>query len=792
MMRFLLVALALFWAGAAQAELKWQSTGPGGGGAFQSPAQSASGTVIVGSDLSGAYRSIDGGAHWQALGLDHGLGTTHVDSVAFDPAHEGVVLLAADDGLYRSADCGKAATDKCNFQKMLAGYATAVAVGDHNVAYVAGLNGFCQPGPLLARSADGGLSWHKAQAAGLPRNANVMALRLQPGNPKMVIALSSPWRFASPGACGAGWPDAAPAKAYISSDGGDHFAALDVEASQASAFTADAAFDLADPKRIWLSVAPAQNESPASKGDGEVWLSDGAAGPGQDFKRISAEHSGQIWPLRDGSIRLIDLRRVRPWFNTPIATKDEAGFWALKADGTATHVTSPQDYARWDMGWTGLAHNPQPSLNGNLQTVFFADDQNAWWVDDQFIYRTTDGGKTVNQSFTNKVASGFVSRKLDNAVPGVLVPSPADPNLLYAGYFDMGCWSTHAALAGNDQLAWADCNGPKSQAVPGVPLAASPLNGNWNGYGGNTSALAVDPKDPQTFWAVHAAHSFDFGNEQAGFPKITVSHDGFKTWTEITGNFTALSKGAAITDLKVDEPAVGKRRLWAAAGNRLFKLEDGGKDWQAVATPCDGGLQVLALQGRAMLAGGAKGVCYSHDAGASWAAWKNAMSLGEPRASWWAAFGASAQGVTDFAFVPGAPEQIYMTVMIPDWANDSNIAGLWKSVDGGVNWSQVKGLAEGHLERNFMRSVAINPKNPKMIVVGTSIASYAGGYLPAIKNMGAFVSRDGGASWSKAPENDGLAWPFITRLRFTGGEHPRLFGISPGQGIVYADGSGGE
>jgi len=50
--------------------------------------------------------------------------------------------------------------------------------------------------------------------------------------------------------------------------------------------------------------------------------------------------------------------------------------------------------------------------------------------------------------------------------------------------------------------------------------------------------------------------------------------------------------------------------------------------------------------------------------------------------------------------------------------------------------------------------------------------------------MGAFISRDGGATWSN--ENAGLAWPFITRLRFaTDGQ--RLFAVSPGQGIVYSD-----
>lgn len=763
---------ALLWAGAAQAGLQWQSTGPGGGGAFSSPVQSAAGDVIVGSDLSGAYRSIDGGQSWQVLGAAHGLTTTHIDSVAFHPMQDGVVLLAGDDGLYRSTDCGHTADAPCHFRHMLTGYATTVAMGEGGTAYVAGLNGFCQPGPLLARSDDGGVSWKKAQGEGLPGNANIMALRIKPGHAQTVIALSSPWRFAAPGECGDRWPVAAPAKAYLSTDGGDHFTALDVGSLP---FAADAAFDLVEPKRIWLTVAPDQSGSQALA-NGETWISDDL---GAGFKRVSSDHAGQIWPLKDGSIRLLDLRRQRPWMNKPINATDEAGFWQLKPDGTALHVTSPDDYARWDIGWSGLPHNPQASLNGNLQTFSYADDATGWWVDDQFIYKITDGGHVVTQSFTNRVKGGFVSRKFDNAVPAVLAPSPADPNTLYAGYFDMGCWMTTAAHASSAALTWKDCNGPKSVAEKGKPLAASPLNGIWNGYGGNTTAIAAHPKAAKTFWAVHSSNSFEAGSKEAGYPKITKTTDGFETWTDITGNLTALSEGAAITDLATDG-----QRVWAASGNHLFKLDDGSKNWAAAATPCDGGLQVLGLRGRVILAGGAKGVCTSEDGGVTWVVAKNGFAFGAPKATWWGPFDSSAVGVTDFAFASADGKQAYMSVMIPDLTEDRGFAGLWKSADGGLNWTQVKTVAAGPLERNFMRSVAVNPKDPKMIVAGTSNVSVAGGYTAKIANMGAFVSRDGGATWTK--ENDGLAWSFVTRLRFTT-DGTQLFAISPGQGIVTAD-----
>jgi photosystem II stability/assembly factor-like uncharacterized protein len=75
--------------------------------------------------------------------------------------------------------------------------------------------------------------------------------------------------------------------------------------------------------------------------------------------------------------------------------------------------------------------------------------------------------------------------------------------------------------------------------------------------------------------------------------------------------------------------------------------------------------------------------------------------------------------------------------------SDSN-AGLFKSTDGGVNWTQLTGGAPS----GAITSMAIHPTNSNIIYVGTA--------------FGAYKSTNGGASWSTI--NNGLTVPYITCL----------------------------
>jgi hypothetical protein len=228
--------------------------------------------------------------------------------------------------------------------------------------------------------------------------------------------------------------------------------------------------------------------------------------------------------------------------------------------------------------------------------------------------------------------------------------------------------------------------------------------------------------------------------------------------------------------------------LWAIGGNRLYKLPVGNTSWVQVATPCDDGLMVFAKMGSVFLAGGSAGLCYSGNAGSTW----TRSNLNGP---WW--YGPETEtlwscsdarvGVSDIAFHPTNSQIAWLTVVDSSWSASSGLAGLFKTTNGGASWTQVSSFAPAPFGRNFTRTVAVSPANANIIVAGTSTATTCGGYrIPQAgdSGTGAWVSRDGGATWSL--ENSGLAWQFVTRMRFTGGATPRLWATSPGMGVVFS------
>ncbi len=88
--------------------------------------------------------------------------------------------------------------------------------------YAAQIVFWCQAGFQLLKSTDTGETWVQVPATGLPANVNIMAIRIQPGSKNNLVAISANSRFTGCGA-GSGFPDVAPNRAYLSTDGGERF-----------------------------------------------------------------------------------------------------------------------------------------------------------------------------------------------------------------------------------------------------------------------------------------------------------------------------------------------------------------------------------------------------------------------------------------------------------------------------------------------------------------------------------------------------------------------------------------
>ncbi|RPH98918.1 MAG: glycosyl hydrolase [Lysobacterales bacterium] len=150
----------------------------------------------------GVYRSLDGGAHWENLGLKD---SEHIGMIAIDPRDSNVVYVAAqgplwsgggDRGLYKTVDGGQ------NWERILAGGEyTGVnevhldprdpdvlfAVKHQRLRNVAALvNGGPESG--IFKSTDGGKTWRE-MTRGLPEeDMGKIGVAISPQNPDVVYA----------------------------------------------------------------------------------------------------------------------------------------------------------------------------------------------------------------------------------------------------------------------------------------------------------------------------------------------------------------------------------------------------------------------------------------------------------------------------------------------------------------------------------------------------------------------------------------------------------------------------
>jgi photosystem II stability/assembly factor-like uncharacterized protein len=305
-------------------------------------------------------------------------------------------------------------------------------------------------------------------------------------------------------------------------------------------------------------------------------------------------------------------------------------------------------------------------------------------------------------------------------------------------------------------------------------------------------ALAIAPQDPQTIYA----------GTGGGIFKTT---DGGATWQAVNsglfGDETAAERQHRLLEGFAFAFAIGGTQgetVYAAtwggglreglAGEGLRKSTNGGASWQTTAfegsvvtalalDPADPG--TVYVGGLSLERGGGyqTGVYKSTDGGASWyATGLQGVSDGTDPASI----------VNSLALVPTAPETIYagtghgvfvssdggttwqkagledkdISWLVLNPKNSENVYAQSKdqvfvTTDGGRTW---RALTEGWVSGTWPTALALNPRNPSMLYLGTIPAVDGKGDVGA----GLFKSVDGGHSWQ--PVNAGLTTARVSSL----------------------------
>jgi photosystem II stability/assembly factor-like uncharacterized protein len=154
----------------------------------------------------GAYKSTDGGDHWQHMGLDE---TGHIGRIVIDPTDANRVFVCAlgqlfkpqpERGVYRTIDGGKTWTQVLKVDEKTGCSDLAMDPSDPNTLY-AGMwpllikpwnldSGGSTGGVYITR--DGGATWHKAAGRGMPaadHPVGKVAVAVARSNPRRVYAL---------------------------------------------------------------------------------------------------------------------------------------------------------------------------------------------------------------------------------------------------------------------------------------------------------------------------------------------------------------------------------------------------------------------------------------------------------------------------------------------------------------------------------------------------------------------------------------------------------------------------
>ncbi|MDH3222971.1 MAG: glycosyl hydrolase [Gemmatimonadota bacterium] len=534
---------------------------------------------------NGVYRSTDGGATWEHLGLEE---TRHTGRVQVHPTNPDIVWVAAqgnlwrpspDRGVYRSTDGGRNWDKVLYIDEFTGGTDLVVNPSNPDILYAAtyqrqrtpwGFNGG-GPGSAIYRSTDGGDTWHEL-TGGIPSgDKGRIGLAISASNPSVLNALVE---------------HATESGVYRTEDGGDLWEKVN-DQNIRPMYYSHIHIDPTDENRVY-TLATTSHVSQ----DGGRTFEVIAYRPTYDVGVHADHHAIWIDPgdpehfylagdagLHETYDMGVSFRRIN---NLPIGQ-----FYGIGVDNRDPYwiYGGMQDNHSW-MGpsatrsWEGILEDDWRQIgygDGMYQQVdpdgrtVYSNAQNGNWT--RFDNRT---GDMLSLAIPDR--EGDEEYRWDWASPSLV--SKHDPNVVYMGGSRLFVSRDRGnSFAPTDDLTKGqDRDTLTIMGIRGADITLSRNDGtsSW----GEIVTISESPLDPDVLWV-----GTDDGNVQ-------VTRDGTRTWNEVSSRLPDAPPGTYVSRVLASTSAPGTAYVTLDAHRDgdfapyVYRSADFGQSW----TPLHSGL----------------------------------------------------------------------------------------------------------------------------------------------------------------------------------------------------------
>ena len=571
-----------------------------------------SGENNVYSDITygnGVYKSVDGGATWQHLGLDD---TRHIARILVDPQNPDIVLLAAmghsyspntERGVFRSTDGGHTWTKVLYTDDVTGAVDLNFAPGDPQIVYAAMWHAIRKPGMVgtefgpgsgIYKSTDGGVTWKPVAGHGLPNgDKGRIGVAAAPGTKGQRVYALIEAKDKDNGL-------------YRSDDGGENWQRATTDDRIVGYWYMSEIF--VDPQNPDILYVPKQSLYRSTDGGKTFTVIKGAPG-GDDYHTMWIDPTNSQHMLlgvdQGATISLNGGESWSTWYNQPtgqfyrVATdhlfpytvygpQQDSGTVAISSRGNDGQITE-RDWFPVGPGESGytipepfdndVVYNagpfgsvvrlskktgqvrdvsPAPILfgakqrfNWNIPMVFSPQDRHVLYLGTQFVMKTVNGGtswEAISPDLTRTQPDPKDSKKPLGTIM-TIAPSPVKEGVIWVGTDDGAVQLTRDGGA-----TWQNVTPPAVLAWSAVPLIEA------SHFDAAAAYIAVNG-NPLDDLHPHIFQTADYG----------------KTWRQSVNGI-----GDADFVRVVREDPVRRNLLYAGTERGVYVSFDGGGLWQSL------------------------------------------------------------------------------------------------------------------------------------------------------------------------------------------------------------------